>query len=211
MRGGAEAPGAVVATPRRRCIVSGEVAETAVLLRFVVDPEGAVVPDVGGDLPGRGMWLSSRREVLDTARTKGLFARAARTRVSVDEGLADLAERLLARRSLDTLGLARRAGRAVAGFEKVRALLVNGEAAVLIAARDAAADGKAKLRRLGAAVPVVALFTVAELSLALGRENVVHAALSPGKLANRFLTETARLAGFRPLDEPEGGEAAEFG
>lgn len=204
-------PTAVVATPTRRCIVSGEISRTAALVRFVVDPDGMVVPDVGGDLPGRGMWLSSRREVLDTARTKGLFARAARMRVSVDEGLADLTERLLARRSLDTLGLARRAGRAVVGFEKVRALLKTGEAAVLIAARDAAADGKAKLRRLGAAVPVVALFTVAELSLALGRENVVHAALSPSKLANRFLIETARLAGFRPSDVPEVGEATEFG
>ena len=201
----------MVATPTRRCIVSGEVSETAALVRFVVDPEGTVVPDVAGDLPGRGMWLSSRREVLDTARTKGLFARAARMRVSVDEGLADLTERLLARRSLDTLGLARRAGRAVVGFQKVRALLGSGEAAVLIAARDAATDGKAKLRRVGAAVPEVTLFTVAELSLALGRENVVHAALSPSKLANRFLIETARLAGFRPSDELEVGEAAEFG
>ena len=201
----------MVATPTRRCIVSGEVSETGALVRFVVDPEGTVVPDVAGDLPGRGMWLSSRREVLDTARTKGLFARAARMRVSVDEGLADLTERLLARRSLDTLGLARRAGRAVVGFQKVRALLGSGEAAVLIAARDAATDGKAKLRRVGAAVPEVTLFTVAELSLALGRENVVHAALSPSKLANRFLIETARLAGFRPSDELEVGEAAEFG
>ena len=169
----------MVATPTRRCIVSGEVTETGALVRFVVDPEGTVVPDVAGDLPGRGMWLSSRREVLDTARTKGLFARAARMRVSVDEGLAALTERLLARRSLDRL--------------------------------DAARDGKAKLRRLGARVPEVALFTVAELSLALGRENVVHAALSPSKLANRFLIETARLAGFRPSDELEVGEAAEFG
>jgi predicted RNA-binding protein YlxR (DUF448 family) len=201
----------VVASPTRRCIVSGEVAETTALVRFVVDPDGTVVPDVGGDLPGRGMWLSSKREVLDTARTKGLFARAARTRVSVDEGLADLTERLLARRSLDTLGLARRAGHAVVGFEKVRALLGAGEAAVLIAARDAARDGKAKLRRLGTGVPEVGLFTVAELSLALGRENVVHAALSPSRLANRFLIETARLAGFRPSDETEVGEAAEFG
>jgi predicted RNA-binding protein YlxR (DUF448 family) len=200
----------MAATPTRRCIVSGEVKETAELVRFVVGPEGAVVPDIGGDLPGRGLWLSAQREALDRAQSKGLFARAARRRVSVDDDLADLTERLLARRALETLGLARRAGSAVVGFEKVRGKLRSGETAVLIAACDAAAEGKTKMRRLGAGVPEVALFTVAELSLALGRENVVHAALAPGKLADRFLADVARLAGFRPAGTSESEATAEY-
>jgi len=178
--------------------VSGEVKETRDLVRFVVAPDGAVVPDVADRLPGRGMWLSASPEVLRAAAAKGLFAKAARRKVTVADDLAAQTEALLARRCLDLLGLARRAGQAVLGFEKVRALLRAGGALLLIAAREGADHGKSKLRGLGKGLPVVELFTSAELSLAFGRENVIHAALAPGRLADRFLSETVRLAEFRP-------------
>lgn len=184
---------------QRRCIVSGEVKEARRLVRFVVAPDGAVVPDVADRLPGRGMWLSASPEVVRKASTKGSFAKAARRQVTVADDLADQIEALLARRCLDFLGLARRAGQAVLGFEKVRALLRAGGAILLIAARDGADHGKTKLRGPGRGLPVVELFSSAELSLAFGRENVIHAALAPGRLADRFLAETARLAEFRPV------------
>ncbi|MCZ6524919.1 MAG: RNA-binding protein [Alphaproteobacteria bacterium] len=187
-----------VSERQRRCIVSGEVKETRNLVRFVVAPGGAVVPDVAERLPGRGIWLSASREMVGAACAKGLFAKAARAKVSVADDLADQTETLLARRCLDLLGLARRAGQAALGFEKVRTLISAGGAILLIAARDGADNGKAKLRGLGKGLPVVELFASAELSLAFGRENVIHAALAPGRLADRFLTETVRLAEFRP-------------
>lgn len=187
-----------VSERQRRCIVSGEVKETRNLVRFVVAPGGAVVPDVAERLPGRGIWLSASREMVGAACAKGLFAKAARVKVSVADDLADQTETLLARRCLDLLGLARRAGQAALGFEKVRTLISAGGAILLIAARDGADHGKAKLRGLGKSLPVVELFASAELSLAFGRENVIHAALAPGRLADRFLTETVRLAEFRP-------------
>ena len=197
------------AARQRRCIATGEVRQIADLVRFVVGPDGAIVPDVAGDLPGRGLWLSASRDVVGRARTKGLFSRAARTCVTVPPNLADLTEALLIRRCLDTLGLSLRAGRAALGFEMVRAVLRAGKAAVLIAARDGSADGRAKLGKLAGGLPVVELFTGAELSLALGRENVVHAALAPGKMAERFLVEVARLARFRGVGARESGSAAE--
>lgn len=196
-------------TRQRRCIVTGDVKQAAELVRFVVAPDGAVVPDVAGDLPGRGLWLSASRQAVDTACAKRLFAKAARRRVTVAEDLAARTEALLARRCLDVLGLARRAGQATLGFEQVRALLKARKAAVLIAARDGGADGRAKTRKYAAGVAVIELFTSAELSLALGRENVVHAALAPGGIADRFVAEAARFAGFRAGAVPEGANSAE--
>ncbi|MCR6629641.1 MAG: DUF448 domain-containing protein [Magnetospirillum sp.] len=107
--------------PNRRCIVTGQVRPKGELLRFVVSPAGEVVPDLEHRLPGRGIWLSARRDVVNTAVTKRLFAKAARRAVTVPGELADRLEGLLCRRCLDAISLARRAGQAVCGFEKVKA------------------------------------------------------------------------------------------
>jgi uncharacterized protein len=183
--------------PSRRCFVTGEVRPRAELVRFVVDPAGTIVPDVAARLPGRGLWLTARRDIVATAVAKRLFARAARAQVAADEGLADRVERLLAARCGEVLGLARRAGQAVAGFEKVRALAASGDAAVLVEAADGGADSRGKLVALAPDVPVIDRLTSSELSAALGREHVVHAALLPGRLAASFVDEAARLGGFR--------------
>ena len=159
----------------RRCIVSGETCAPDALIRFVVGPDEAIVPDVDGRLPGRGIWLSADRDSIDTARKRKLFARAARQAVTVPDALADDVERLLLDRCLRRLGLARRAGEAVAGFEKVADWLRRGgdreRGGLLLGARDGAADGKGKLSRLaralgeetGIAVDTIDCFDAAEL------------------------------------------------
>lgn len=183
--------------PERRCIVTGRVASKQDLLRFVVGPDNAIVPDVDGRLPGRGIWLSPRRDVVNTAVAKRLFARAARQPVQVADDLADRIERLLTKRCLEALALARRAGQAVCGFEKVRAEALGGRVAVLVQAADGAADGRDKLKALAPGAHVVDLFGQVELGGVFGRDAAVHACVAPGGLARRLVAEAAFLAGFR--------------
>jgi hypothetical protein len=182
--------------PLRRCIVTREVLPKEALIRFVIDPAGTIVPDVAGELPGRGLWVKAERPVLATAVAKNLFAKAARRPVDVPVDLADRTAALLSQRCLDLIGLARRAGDAVCGFEKVRDALRNDRVGILLAAADGAADGRGKLQALAGDRPTLALFAGAELSASLGRENVVHAAVAPGRLAERLTIESARLAGL---------------
>lgn len=179
----------------RRCIVSREVLPKENLIRFVVGPDGLLVPDVEGKLPGRGLWVKAGRATLESAIVKNAFSKAARRQVGVPGDLVDLTVMMLRRRCLELVGLARRAGRAVAGFERVRAELSRQNTGVLLTAADGAEDGKRKLKGLAEGVRSVTLFTSAELSHAFGRENVVHAAVMPGRLADLFCAETSRLAG----------------
>jgi uncharacterized protein len=182
----------------RRCLVTRDCRPPGQLVRFVLDPEGRVQPDLDARLPGRGMWLSADRNVLNKAVAGNLFARAARAPARAAPDLVEQVERLLARRALATLGLARRAGQVALGFDQVRPWLRSGAAGVLVAARDGAADGRRKLRRLAPELPLVVAFSSAELGAALGRESVVHVAVAPGGLAQRLLQDVERLAGFRP-------------
>ena len=191
--------------PERRCIVEGEVKPVTDMIRFAVSPQGDIVPDLDATLPGRGLWVSSRRDAVDEAVKKRRFAKAAKAKVTAEAGLADRVEARLRVKCLDLLGLARRSGNLISGFEKVKATLAAGEAVVLLAAADGAADGREKLSRLARDLPVVTLFGVADLSLALGRENIVHASLSSGGLADRFLKEANRLAGFCDSRENDPG------
>jgi predicted RNA-binding protein YlxR (DUF448 family) len=181
----------------RRCILTRESGDAARMVRFVVSPDGHIVPDVDESLPGRGLWLKAARDIVRTAADRGVFAKAAEASVKVPPTLADDVEAALARRALSLLGFARRAGLAVAGFEKVRAMLGKGMAGVLIASREAAADGRRKLAALGPDVAEVALFADAELAVVFGRDSVTHAALEKGRIAASFLRECERLQGFR--------------
>jgi predicted RNA-binding protein YlxR (DUF448 family) len=180
----------------RRCLVTREILPAERLIRFVVDPDDAIAPDVAGRLPGRGLWLSARRDIVAAACSGGAFAKAARRPVQVAPDLADRVERLLRRSCLDLIGLARRAGQAVAGFEKTRDWIQRGQAAVLVCGVDAGPDGREKLNRAGAEIPAVGLLNGEELGKVFGRDRVVHAALGHGNLAERFVRESARLAGF---------------
>lgn len=167
------------------------------MLRFVVGPDGAVVPDVEARLPGRGLWLTPRRDIVERAVAKRLFARAARRPVTVPARLADLVESLLVRRCVDLLGLARRAGLAVAGFDKVGEAVRRGRVGLLLAAADGAASGRGKLAALAHEVPEAAVLTTAELAAAFGRERIVHAAVAAGTISRRLRRDLARLAGMR--------------
>jgi predicted RNA-binding protein YlxR (DUF448 family) len=196
------------AGPHRRCIATGEIDERSALFRFVVGPSGELVPDVASALPGRGLWLTPRRDILERAVAKRLFARAARQAVSVPPGLADRIEALLVQRCVDAIGLARRAGLAVAGFEKVCEAIRAGKAALLLAALDGAGGGRDKIRALGRRLPLVSVLTAAEMGAVFGRDHVVHVALGGGRLSARLMADAERLAGFRSGAAVDHGEPA---
>lgn len=194
--------------PLRRCVASGETRPKAELLRFVVGPDGRLVFDLEGRLPGRGLWLLPRRTMLDRAARRKLFQRAAKAPVEVPDDLAERVAAQLRRRCIDTLGLANRAGQAVAGFEKVRARLRAGDVAFLLAARDGGEDGRRKLANLArAASPgteIVSALSAEEMGAALGRAPCVHAALLRGRLATRFRDAAAMLTAFEAAGEGAG-------
>ncbi|MHA1114065.1 MAG: RNA-binding protein [Alphaproteobacteria bacterium] len=185
----------------RRCIVTRQSLPRERLVRFVIAPDGTVAPDVAGKLPGRGLWLTARRDIVRRACAGNLFAKAARAPVTVQGDLAQQVEHLIARRCLDLVGLARRAGDAVAGFEKVRALLSRGRAGVLLTAADGAAGGRRKLGGVQSGVRRIDVLTSEELGRMFGREAAVHVALRTGNLADRLIVEADRLTGFRTRDE----------
>ena len=189
--------------PERRCIVTGQILAKSQLLRFVVSPDGEVVADVAGRLPGRGIWLCPLRDVVNTAVGKKLFARAAKRQVQVAADLADRIESLLVGRCLSTLGMARRSGRAIAGNEKVRAEIIAGRAGVVLEASDGAADGVSRMRALASGLPVVDLLDSAELGSVFGRETTVHGVVAPGVLARNLVEQAAFLAGFRQASRPK--------
>jgi uncharacterized protein len=162
-----------------------------------VGPDGAIVPDVEARLPGRGLWLTPRRDIVERAVAKRIFARAARRPVAASPELADRIENLLARRCGDALGLARRAGIAVAGFDRVGDAVRRGRVGLLLHAVDGAEGGRAKLAALGHGLPVAGVLTAAELGAAFGREHIVHTAVGDGPLCRRLLLDLSRLAGLR--------------
>ncbi len=187
----------------RRDLVTREVMEESRLIRFVAGPDGAVVPDLARKLPGRGLWVAADRASVATAAGKGLFARAAKAPLKAAPDLADQVERLMVRRCLDQLGLARREGVLISGFEKSMAAIRAGKAAWIIEASDGAEDGRNKILALAARQPnapqVCGAFSAEELGLALGLENAIHNVLLAGGRADRWTLEVGRLAGFRPL------------
>ncbi|MBL9033209.1 MAG: RNA-binding protein [Rhodospirillaceae bacterium] len=203
---------AALAAPNlRRCIVTRQALEKAAMIRFVLDPEGRVVPDLKGKLPGRGLWVTADRAVLAEAAKRNAFAKAARQSAKVP---ADLVERVaeLARREVaELIGLARKSGQLRAGFEKVQIALEAGKVRVLIAASDGAEDGRGKLARLasrtgaGSGVEIVAPLTAAELAQALGREHAVHAAVAPSGIADRIIAACRRLSGLQVGGLQAGG------
>jgi len=203
----------------RRDLVSGEVMPEERLVRFVAGPDGAVVPDVARKLPGRGLWVAATRDAVDLAAKKGGFSRAAKARLSAPADLSDQVESLLKIRLLSGLGLARRAGDLILGFEKTAQAIEQGKTAWLVEAEDGAHDGRRKLlqsvrRATEAGLPaprLLGVFSSEELGLALGLGNVIHVALLAGRGADRWTMDVERLSGFRPLiplswrEEPSGG------
>ena len=180
----------------RRCIATGESQPKSGLIRFVVGPDNVIVPDLLEKLPGRGIWVSADPAALARAVDRNLFSRGARQAVTLPDGLIQQVEAGLARRVVDLVSLARKSGRAVAGYEKVKSWLAEGRAKVLLQAADGSERGKAKLwtpeggRYFGC-------LTAQELGLAFGRQSVIHGALAAGGLERRVVEEASKLRGLR--------------
>jgi uncharacterized protein len=166
------------------------------MIRFVIGPERMVVPDLRGRLPGRGMWLSARADVLETALARGAFARAARGTVALPPELPELLRVGLVDRIVDLLGLARRAGQAIAGFEKGREWVRSGRAALVVQACDGSADECDRFLSGARDLKVHRPLSAAALGAVFGLERAVHVAVAPGNLAAMVVSESERLAGL---------------
>jgi predicted RNA-binding protein YlxR (DUF448 family) len=197
--------GEALASPTlRRCIVTRQALEKPAMIRFVVDPEGRVIPDLKERLPGRGLWVTATREALDQAVARHAFSKAAKQSVKVAPDLGSQVAALAKREVAELLGLGRKSGQLVAGFEKVEAALRSGKVRVLVAASDGAEDGRGKLARLaGSGVEICAPLTAAELAQALGREHAVHAAIKAGGIAEKTIIAARRFIAL--TQGPEAG------
>jgi predicted RNA-binding protein YlxR (DUF448 family) len=183
--------------PLRRCIVTRERLPKEAMIRFVVGPDLRIIPDLAARLPGRGIWLSARGDVLETARTRGAFAKAARGSVTVPPDLTQVLQAALVLRIGDFLGLARRAGQAVCGFQKAREWLAAGRVGLVVEASDGSADERARfLGRHAETMRVVQPLDGATLGAMFGRDHVVHVVVAKGRLAEILTAETARHAGL---------------
>jgi predicted RNA-binding protein YlxR (DUF448 family) len=207
---------------QRMCAVSREVRPIDELIRFVVAPTGEVVPDIKRKLPGRGLWISASRQAVAEAVRRHHFSRGFKTNVRANPALADDTEALLVRSTIEALGIAAKAGQVVSGFTKVESALSQRQPrsaiAALIHAADGAADGIRKLDALvrqndgdGAAAPpfpIISCLTSAQLDLALGRSNVIHAAVLAGPASRTFLSRSQTLVRYRSADADKTAETA---
>jgi len=201
----AEKPGTEQRAPLRTCIVTREQKPPEELIRFVEGPDGQIVPDLARRRPGRGVWVTAERPAVAEAARRKAFARSLKRQIAVPPDLPDTVERLLVKRAIEALSLANKAGLATTGFTRIEAAIAAGSVAALLHGQEAAADGVGKLDRrfqavcgqLGRPAPIVRELTVEQMSLALGRSNVVHAALSAGGATTNFLNEVGRVTRYR--------------
>lgn len=189
----------------RSCAVSRQVRPVADLIRFVAAPDGTIVADLRRRLPGRGVWVTADRASVEMAQKKKVFARALKdSGVRVEGDLAEEVERLLERAALDALSFARKAGEVVAGFAKVEAALRGEKVIGLVHAAGGGEDGASKLASIARArfsdtggCRLIGCFASTQLDLALGRSNVIHAALLAGRAGENALARIADLERFR--------------
>jgi predicted RNA-binding protein YlxR (DUF448 family) len=195
----------------RFCAVTRVVKPAEELIRFVVGPDG-VVPDLKRKLPGRGLWITGERATLEDAIARKVFARGFKRDIRVTEELVEQTEQLLVRSALDALAIAGKSGLVAPGFAKAEAALVHDDVIGFLHAADGSADGVSKLagvmrrREDAERISVIRAFTSAQLDLALGRSNVVHAALLAGPANDTFLARFARLERFRTGAPDQGGQ-----
>jgi uncharacterized protein len=196
-------PRRIASGSERLCAATGEVTPVAEMIRFVVAPDGSVVPDLKRRLPGRGIWITATRPALRSALARKAFARSFKRDVRAASDLVDSTERLLEQAALDALAMAHKARRTVIGFARVEAALGRERVAALIQGSDAGQDGvrklQASLRQRPDAENIVIIdtFAISQLDLAFGRANVVHAVLVAGPETEAFLARVVRLQRFR--------------
>ncbi len=194
--------------PVRTCLATRENVPIEDMIRFVAAPDGTVVPDLSRSLPGRGAWVSASRKAIEKAIAQKAFSRAFRGKAQADASLLELVGQLIERSALEALSLANKAGRIVTGNSKVESAILAGKTLAIYHSSDGSADGKRKLdgllRRIeaegGGKKPSFTLFTGSQLDLALGRPNVVHAALLASPASGGFLERSLRLKRWRDGD-----------
>jgi len=183
------------------------------MIRFVIAPNGEAVADLKQNLPGRGVWVTATRSALDRALKANAFARGFRRDVRLAGDLVPRTERLLENAALDALAVARKAGLVAMGFAQVETALKREAVIALLHAAEAASDGVKKLdsalrqSRQSGSVRIIRILTTGQLDLALGRPNVIHAAVLAGRASETFMARLRRLERFRSA---EFGEAAEL-
>ena len=203
----------------RMCAVTRQVRPIDELIRFVVSPSGEVIPDLKRKLPGRGLWVSASHWAVAEAARRNHFSKGFKRDVRATPALADETEILLVRSAVEALAMAAKAGQVVSGFSKVEGALEQRQAQALIHASDGAADGIRKLDAIvrqnagnsgeSREVPVVNVLTSEQLDLALGRSNVIHAALLAGPASKTFLSRSQLLVRYRMADDDKtAGHAA---
>ena len=194
----------------RLCALTREVKPVEDLIRFVAGPDGAIIPDLKRRLPGRGVWVTATRQSIDEAAKRNVFARSLKREARAASGLGSEVERQLESAALDALAIAHKAGRVAIGFGRAETALAGVPPVLAILnAADGAPDGARKIAAAAAKrqtaenageIPVISAFTSAQLDLALGRSNVVHAALLAGPASNGFLARCQSLERFRTID-----------
>lgn len=193
------------ASPERQCAVTRERLPKEAMIRFVLSPDNVVTPDIAARLPGRGVWVAAERRHVKAAAAKGAFARGFKGAVTVPPDLADVCERLLVKRCVELLGLARKAGQAIQGHDQVRDALRSAEPAFLLEASDGAEDGRKKVYFLAKAiysgVKVAGALSAQELGMAFGRDRVIHGLVRRGAIAKNWEIAYRRLTGFRAAPE----------
>jgi uncharacterized protein len=198
-------PRRTAAGAERFCAATDTVRPVADMIRFVVSPDGIAVADLKRRLPGRGIWITATRQALHTAITRKVFGRGFKRDVRLAPDMIEATERLLEQGALAALAIAHKAGKVAIGFAKTEAALGRGRIVALVHAAEAAADGARKLdaamrRRLdldAGEIAVINTFTSAQLDLALGRSNVIHAALLAGRESDTFMARAGLLDRFR--------------
>jgi predicted RNA-binding protein YlxR (DUF448 family) len=203
----------------RMCAVTRQVRPIDELIRFVVSPQGEVVPDLKRKLPGRGMWVSASRQAVAEAARRNQFSKGFKRELRVSPALAADTEALLVRGAIEALAMTAKAGQVVTGFSKVEGAIESRQVQALLHASDGAADGIRKLDALirpkagdrgeWREIPVVTVLTSEQLDLALGRSNVIHAALLAGPASKTFLSRSQILVRYRMADDDKtAGHAA---
>lgn len=189
----------------RSCIVTREASDRENLIRFVASPDGVITPDLKGNLPGRGVWVTGQKKYLVEAVAKKLFSRALKKQVQADDDLPELVEKLIAKRALNSLAMAKKAGVIISGMAKVDSAVRSGKVVLLLHANDGAADGKRKLASAtafvdhmeGDKIDVFECWSIEEMSVALGIGNAVHIAAVYGGATNNLKAAILQLQEYR--------------
>lgn len=191
--------------PVRQCAVTRERLAQTEMVRFVLSPDMVVTPDINAKLPGRGVWVKADRDTVVLAATKGAFARGFKEKVNVPDGLVDQVEDLLLKRCQNILGMAKKAGGVILGYDQVKDALRKKTHGILLEASDGAEDGRNKVyflaKALYSSVNVAGALSSVELGMAFGRERVIHGLIRKGAIAKTWTLAYRRLTGFREAPE----------